>query len=236
MKYKVGDMVRVRSDLVIKKYYGSRYFTIEMDKLSSNIVTIQAVLTNRYYIKEDNGRFGWTDEMFEDIKEDKMDNNTLQINMNNLTDEERTTLLSLIEKANKPKNKVWKPKEKYFCLFGDGSVHVDRWSNCNIDHSRNALGNCFKTKEETEFALERQKVITELKRYALEHNEIEIDWNTGKKKFYIYYSYSINRIDIDFTIAMKENTVYFTSSEIAQSAIKAVGEDRIKKYYFEVND
>lgn len=239
MKYKVGDMVRVRSDLVIKKYYGSRYFTIEMDKLSSNIVTIQAVLTNRYYIKEDNGRFGWTDEMFEDIKEDKMDNNTLQINMNNLTDEERTTLLSLIEKANKPKNKVWKPKEKYFCLFGDGSVHVDRWSNCNIDHSRNALGNCFKTREEAEFALERQKVITELKRYALEHNEKEIDWyNHCVLKYYIQYDYVNNKLNIVSTRYSKSNisSMYFTSDKIAQSAIKAVGEDRIKKYYFEVND
>lgn len=30
--------------------------------------------------------------------------------------------------------------------------------------------------------------------------------------------------------------IYFTSLEIAQEAIKTIGEDRIKKYYFDIED
>lgn len=237
MKYKVGDKVRVRSDLVIRKYYGSRYFTIEMDKLSSNIVTITEVFTNRYYIKEDCGRFGWTDEMFEDIKEDKMDNNTLQINMNNLTDEERATLLPLVEKANKPKNKVWKPEEgeKFYTLYGDGSIYELTWFN-NADRIKiYEIGNCFKTKDEAEFALERQKVITELKRFALEHNE-EIDGNNKQQnKYILFYNLCGNSIGIDYW-SSRYYGISFTSKEIAWQAVEKIGKERLKKYYFEVKE
>lgn len=211
-----------------------------MKWLKSNIVTIQAVLKNRYHIKEDNGRFGWTDEMFEDIKEDKMDNNTLQINMNNLTDEERTTLLSLVEKANKSVEKVWKPEvgEEFYTLFGDGSIDELTWFN-NADRiKRYELGNCFKTEEEAEFALERQKVITELKRYALEQNEKEIDlYDHCVCKYYIQYDYVNNKLNIVGTRYFKSNisSMYFISDKIAQAAIEAICEERIKKYYFEVN-
>lgn len=238
MKYRPGDKVKVRSDLKINDKYEKYVVIKEMQKFSGKVVTIADCLWDGYSILEDNRDNGWTDEMFEDIKEDKMDNNTLQINMNNLTDEERNTLLSLVEKANKPKNKVWKPevKEEFYTLFGDGSINELTWLNNAGEIKRYELGNCFKTKEEAKFAVEKLKVITELKRFALEHNEGEIDWNTRKKNFYIYYSYYINRIDIDFATHMRESIVYFTSREIAEQAIQEIGEERLKKYYFEVNE
>lgn len=239
MKYKVGDKVIIRSDLIENRLYGNIIFVSYMSKFKGEQI-IKEVRKNEngYTILADTRNFIWTDEMFEDIKEDKMDNNTFQINMNNLTDEERTTLLSLVKKANKPVNKVWKPEigESYYTLSNEGLIIKVHYNGFFSDENRCLIGNYFKTQQEAEFALERQKVITELKRYALEHNEKEIDWNTGKKNLYIYYSYRIKRIDIDCTITMKENTVYFTSTEIAEAAIKAIGEDRLKKYYFEVND
>ena len=161
--------------------------------------------------------------------------------MENLSEEERDTLLSLVKKANKSESKVWKPEdgEIYFCcLLGTCSIHADRWNNCDIDCSRYELGNCFKTEEEAEFALERQKVITELKRYALEHNEKEIDWyDHCVLKYYIQYDYVNNKLNIVSTRYSKSNisSMYFISDKIAQSAIEAIGEERIKKYYFEVN-
>lgn len=178
--------------------------------------------------------------MFEDIKEDKMDNNTLQINMNNLTDEERTTLLSLVEKANKPVNKVWKPEynRDYYFIRYNAEICYTNWIESDTDKERFILGNCFKTEEEAEFALKRQKVITELKRYALEHNEEEIDWYKSTCKYYIQYSYMDNKLDIRYGRYRKNynSSIYFTSEEIARAAIEAIGEERIKKYYFEVND
>lgn len=236
MKYKVGDKVKVRSDLVKDNWYGHYVYLSEMDNFKGE-QTIREIRSDGYLIYGDYNNYRWTDEMFEDTEENKMDNN-ITVNMENLSQEERSTLLSLIEKANKPKNKVWKPEkdETYYYLYSYGKIEEDTWDNANEDRIRYAIGNCFKTKEEAEFVLEKLKVITELKRYALEHNEGEINWNPGKRNFYIYYSYSINRTDIDFTTCMRESTVYFTSREIAQAAIKEIGEERLRKYYFEVKE
>lgn len=42
--------------------------------------------------------------------EEQMDNQNITVNMENLSEEERSTLLSLVKKSNKLKSKVWKPE------------------------------------------------------------------------------------------------------------------------------
>lgn len=233
------DKVRVRSDLKVGGYYNFYEFTENMKWLKSNIVTIQSVLTNRYHIKEDNGRFGWTDDMFEEEMEDKkMDNKNITINMENLSEEERDTLLSLVEKANKPVNKVWKPEydSDYYFIRNNGQICHTNFIKSDTDKERFILGNCFKTEEEAEFALERQKVITELKRFAIEHNDGEIDWNSKIQNIYcLYYREHRGDIEADYFCSRLWDGVFFTSKKTAEQAIEAIGEERIKKYYFEVN-
>ena len=204
MKYKVGDKVRVRNDLVEYERYGNQTFVQPMAKYTGEQI-IKEVRAEGYTIKADKNlcQYIWTDEMFDDIKEDKMDNNTLQINMNNLTDEERATLLSLVKKANKSESKVWKPEvgEFYYWINANGNICNIAWDDNNENcKKRYELGNYFKTRKEAEFALERQKVITELKRYAMEHNEKEIDWYVhGTCKYYIQYDYVNNKLNISHT-------------------------------------
>ena len=240
MKYKVGDKVKVREDLRLDRTYNKFTINREMKNLAGTIVTIQRINENYYRIVEDDGMWGWTDKMFEDKVEDsKMDNNNITVNMENLSQEERSTLLSLIEKANKPKNKVWKPEENetYYYSYSDGHIEKTTCDNRNMYKNRYAIGNCFKTKEEAEFALERQKVITELKRFALEHNEKDIDWsNIEQRKCFLSYQHDKNIIFIDFYYSVQIYNIYFTSEEIAQAAIKEIGEERLRKYYFEVKE
>lgn len=239
MKYKIGDKVKVRNDLVVNKKYGSQTFVPTMAKFTGEQI-IKEVYTQGYTIKADKNlcQYLWTDEMFEDTEENKMDNNNITVNMENLSQEERTTLLSLIEKANKPKNKVWKPEENeaYYYSYSDGHIEKATCDNGNMDKNRYAIGNCFKTKEEAEFALERQKVITELKRFAMEHNEKEIDWsNRCQNKHFLYFNHDKNRTCISAcTYSQYAQCIYYTSIEIARAAIQEIGEERIKKYYFEV--
>lgn len=238
MKYKVGDKVKVRSDLVKDNRYGHHVYVSAMDNFKGE-QTIREIRGDGYLIYGDCGNYRWTDEMFEDTEENKMDNNNITVNMENLSQEERSTLLSLIEKANKPKNKVWKPEkgEKYYYSYSDGFIKESTWDNVNVDKNRYAIGNCFKTKEEAEFALERQKVITELKRFALEHNEEDIDWNDSNQiKYFLSYQHDKNIIFIDSYYFIQICDIYFTSEEIAQAAIKEIGEERLRKYYFEVKE
>ena len=53
MRYKVGDKVRVRKDLVVGKSYGGYVFTRSMEEFKGEIVTIESVDGNHYYIEED---------------------------------------------------------------------------------------------------------------------------------------------------------------------------------------
>ena len=46
MKYKIGDKVRIRRDLIVDEYYGKEHFMLEMAKFRGKIVTIR----NSFYI------------------------------------------------------------------------------------------------------------------------------------------------------------------------------------------
>jgi hypothetical protein len=70
MKYKVGDKVRVRKDLVIDSVYGGYSFPEGMAMFRGKVVTISKRLNNgKYYILEDNSGYAWTwtNEMFEGL-------------------------------------------------------------------------------------------------------------------------------------------------------------------------
>ena len=156
-------------------------------------------------------------------------------NLDNLTEDEKETFNRLVAKANK-KSKVFKPehRQEYFYIDSYADILNTAFYKDNTDKTRFELGNIFETKEQEEFAIDKQKVYTELKRYALEHNEEEIDWNDIDKckwcitkdcgKLNVYSFYRLQFL----------NQIYFTSEEIALNAIDEIGDDRIKKYLFEI--
>ena len=148
------------------------------------------------------------------------------------------------------KKKYWEPKkdEKYYYITDCGDVDNHLYSNLVvnddylyanwlIERARFNIGNYFKTKEEAEHMVEKLKVIHELQKFAYENNEREIDWNNfSQNKFYLIYDSEVNNILVDYFSCTRTNSfnIYFTSFKVAKKAIEAVGEDRIKKYYFDV--
>lgn len=73
MKYKVGDKVRIRKDLMIFERYGKQTFIEQMEKYKGMPATISEVFSDSYHIKEDKGEnWNWTDEMFEGLVEDEL--------------------------------------------------------------------------------------------------------------------------------------------------------------------
>ena len=139
------------------------------------------------------------------------------------------------------KKKYWTPKEneKYFYIEDCMGVSDDRNVQAPIDYCRFNIGNCFKTKEEAEHILEKLKVIHELQKFAYENNEGEIDWkNFNQCKYKIFYDAEDEDLYVDYSVQCESEpfNIYFTSFKVAKKAIEAVGEDRIKKYYFNVED
>ena len=70
MKYKVGDKVRIREDLVTGGNYGGCVSVDDMTDMCGRVVTIERVgEVHGYYIKEDPDGYCLTDEMFEPVEE-----------------------------------------------------------------------------------------------------------------------------------------------------------------------
>ena len=64
MKYKVGDKVLVREDLIEFEHYKEVLFVPYMSSFKGKIVTIYNTTDIGYKIKEDFQKHWWTEEMF----------------------------------------------------------------------------------------------------------------------------------------------------------------------------
>jgi len=75
MKYKVGDKVKVREDLVVGHSYGTDSFMSEMCDMRGKVVTIEHISDSTHnptweadeYQIEEQADWWWTDEMFEGL-------------------------------------------------------------------------------------------------------------------------------------------------------------------------
>lgn len=154
----------------------------------------------------------------------------ITVNFENITEEERETLLKLVKKSKE--KKVWKPEifqSWYYIDTGTRSVKGCCWDNsdgCNSDY---AIGNCFKTREEANFAIEKLKVQAELRHYAEAHNE-----NGKETNCKIYYHKTNKSLSIQEVYCFLDESVTFTSFKIAEDAVTEIGADRIKKYLFNI--
>ena len=72
MKYKIGDKVRVRRDLVLGKVYGLFFVNETMYSRRGDVAEIANVFGEKYHITGLGGGYGWTDEMLEPIHDEKI--------------------------------------------------------------------------------------------------------------------------------------------------------------------
>lgn len=128
----------------------------------------------------------------------------------------------------KPKT-VWDLKigDRYWFLDSYGNVRDCVLGNGLIDKGRRAIGNCFLTREEAEFEVERRKVEAILLKYG--RREFKVD----EGNFYIYHDYYHSSIEIGrYNSCQDQGTIYFDTEALYQKAIEEAGEDNIKRYIF----
>ncbi len=134
--------------------------------------------------------------------------------------------------------KIWVPEvgEQYYYANERGNIYSCIWQNDKVDNYLLKMGKVFQTEEDCAFDQEREIVTAELKNYAKKHNE-PIDWGNLKQlKYYINWHSSDRKICISWTTTFKGNDVYFSSYKIAKAAVKAVGPERVEKYYLGVDE
>lgn len=139
----------------------------------------------------------------------------------------------------KPKPKtVWDLQygDEYWFISPEGDISCDIWEDYEADNDRRNVGNCYLTEEYGNFVRERKKVIAEMKRLGGTENMMSLG-NKNNYKYFIGYCHNDKNIYIyDRRFTQMGLNIYFATKEQAQKAIDEIGEDRIKKYLFYVED
>lgn len=132
--------------------------------------------------------------------------------------------------VEKPKS-VWDLKEGDYCAIANinGEASEIHWDESAIEKDWRDFGNCFLTKEEAEFEVERRKIETEMLRLGGRRK-----FNRGKDNYFIMYT-RIEGLDyVNYHSMHEQGVIYFDSELDAINAVKTIGKDRIKKYIFGV--
>lgn len=132
--------------------------------------------------------------------------------------------------------RIWKPEfgEKYYYITTSGDVAYNTF-NTSLDEYRLSFRNVFKTAEEARKMVEKLKIINKLR----ELSNINFNNDCKKEHYVISYNNESKKIVCDvYHLFVREIpfNIYFATEEDCQKAIDTIGEENLKKYYFDVED
>ncbi len=128
------------------------------------------------------------------------------------------------------KNTFPKHGDDFYCIDENASIFLANYVEGAIDVVRKeSIGNCFRTQKEAEFEVERLKVLKELKEFSTK-------FERNGENYYLVFWANDDLVGVMLDAEMRLDVLYFASAEKAQEAIEAVGEDRIIKYYFGIEE
>lgn len=139
----------------------------------------------------------------------------------------------MIKEANQGQVKsVWDLKiadgEKYYRLDGEGDVDIEDF-NTKYDEQARDIGNAFLTREEAEFEVKRRKIETIMRKHSR-------PFKSGEFNCTVACETPINKVYIRTVQFHNSGVPFFASSEVAQKVIDEIGEDRLIKYWFRVEE
>lgn len=176
---------------------------------------------------------------------------SINVNLNNLSDKERDKLLALVEKAN-GKGEFPANNEIYYSINSSGSINSDKFFSCLVDRERKNIGNCFRTSEEAKFEAERLKVLHRMRKIAgdtvlrkeylcdskehcalIDYCTLVYDDNDKIRPSTVIKTYYNDDIPA-YGVELVASEVLFPNRSSAVRAIVEIGVDTLKKYYFRI--
>lgn len=134
----------------------------------------------------------------------------------------------------KPKSKtVWDLKygDSYYYLDSSGNVSRTYWDGRTDDEMTIAFGNVFLTEEEAEFEIERRKCETIMLKYGRR------TFKPRDSNYIIRFDNDYNQAFVDvWSFSQFQGTISFDTKELGKKAIDEIGEERLKKYIFRVEN
>lgn len=142
---------------------------------------------------------------------------------------------------NKLKELLVKPEPKtvWDLKDGDGYWYIDTVNNINYvtwkgdawDLATRESGNVFLTKEEAQFELERRRCEAIMLKYGRRTFKPRCD------NYLIRFDNDYKQAFVDFwRLNQFQGVIYFDTKELAQKVIDEIGEERLKKYVFRVEE
>lgn len=130
--------------------------------------------------------------------------------------------------VEKVKKEPWKPKkgERYYYVNnGCGYIYSHGYLDDECDRYILAHIPVFQTREEAE----------NYKWFLDKVDEYKKPFILGKNNFFIYYDHEDKEVYKEYSdYYQRQGTIYFGNNENIEKFFKEVGEDRIKKYWFNV--
>lgn len=121
--------------------------------------------------------------------------------------------------------------DEYWYIDDEGYILNEKWDGLDFEEYRLAIGNVFKTKEQAEFAVEKLKMEAELRKFS------RPVFKEYEDNYFIQINASHHNLVVDTDEGYQtQGAIYFESRAITLQAIETVGEERIKKYLFGVED
>ena len=125
----------------------------------------------------------------------------------------------------------------YFYEFGKGDVESDVEDCYDIDDEYYASANYYSDKTVAENNTRADKLMRQLRRFAVQRRECGVDFNSTKtEKHYIYYNYDYNELRTTYMFYAKHfGAIHFDSEETALAAINEF-HDELIWYFTEYKD
>lgn len=218
MKYKIGDRVKVREDLIFGEFCNDDDcdFALGRNKYRGKIVTILKILGSYYIIKEDNGMWSWSEDMFEGLAEENIpkkefiltqefiNNGAIHCN----TKEEYNNMINWFKNNNieidlHDRERGWDYENLYIAY---DNTFCNSWYICVSDYSYNDKSCNYDIVEWTDYMSQdiKPKEIetkTEDKKEIVEYEDIDISMING---------YALNFYNKEATDRLlKEDKPYF---------------------------
>ena len=137
-----------------------------------------------------------------------------------------------VEVEQKPKT-IWdldtvNRVEEYYYITEDGEIGTTHFDSFYDEKARD-VGNAFLTREEAEFEVERRKIEAIMRKHSR-------PFKSGEFNCTVACETPINGVYIRTVQFHNSGVPFFASSEVAQKVIDEIGEDRLIKYWFRVEE
>ena len=125
----------------------------------------------------------------------------------------------------------------YFYAHSGGYVGTASEDYCNIDNEYYELANYYSDKTVAENNARADKLMRQLRRFAVEHRERGVSFDDiNIEKYYICYDYASDELEVSSVVFSKNfGAIYFDSIKVARAAIDEF-HDELIWYFTEYKD